>query len=55
MEEVLAQVGATTFGAGVEGGEAVRKTYARLGFVPAEMAPLGPDGRERQVYRRWMR
>jgi GNAT superfamily N-acetyltransferase len=48
-----AEVSVTTFGPGVEGGEAARAFYARLGFVPDEDAPpgIGSDGRPRQVYR----
>jgi GNAT superfamily N-acetyltransferase len=31
---------------------AARRFYERLGFSPAEMAPPGPDGGARQVFRR---
>ena len=43
-----------TFGAGHPGAVAsgARVFYERLGFIPAETAPPGPEGGSRQVYRR---
>jgi GNAT superfamily N-acetyltransferase len=46
-----AEVVVTTFGAGVEGGEAARRFYRSMGFHSAEPAPDGPDGQPRRVYR----
>lgn len=47
-----AEMVVTTFGPGLEPGSAARRFYERMGFHPAEMAPCGPDGASRQVYRR---
>jgi ribosomal protein S18 acetylase RimI-like enzyme len=43
-----------TFGADHPGATAsgARIFYERLGFIPAETAPLGPEGGSRQVYRK---
>jgi GNAT superfamily N-acetyltransferase len=46
-----AEVVVTTFGAGVEGGQAARWFYESMGFRPAEPAPDGPGGQPRRVYR----
>ena len=42
-----------TFGADRAEGAPARRFYARMGFAPAEMAPDGPEGGSRQVFRRW--
>jgi GNAT superfamily N-acetyltransferase len=47
-----ARVSVMTFGEGVAGGLPARRFYESLGFQPAELAPPGPDGTARQVYRR---
>lgn len=47
-----AEMVVTTFGADVDEGRPARRFYERLGFRPAEMAPPGPEGGSRQVYRR---
>jgi len=52
LVETPAVMAVTTFGAGNKGGEAARRFYTRMGFAPAEMAPLGPEGGARQVFRR---
>jgi ribosomal protein S18 acetylase RimI-like enzyme len=44
-----------TFAEGVKGGAAARRFYEKLGFLPAERAPSGPEGGDRQVYRRVFR
>ncbi|MDQ2741081.1 MAG: GNAT family N-acetyltransferase [Chloroflexota bacterium] len=40
-----------TFGEDVVLGQPARTFYERLGFYPAEMAPRGPEGGSRLVYR----
>jgi GNAT superfamily N-acetyltransferase len=47
-----ARLSVVTFGEGVAGGEPARRFYERLGLHPAEMTEPGPDGGERQIYRR---
>lgn len=47
-----AEVVVTTFGPGFQDGEPARRFYETMGFHPAEPAPAGPDGGERQIYRR---
>jgi len=47
-----AEVVVTTFGPAIKDGIAARRFYGKLGFHAAEMAPGGPDGRARQVFRR---
>lgn len=47
-----AQLVVTTFGADIAGGQAARRLYTRMGFIPAEQAPNGPEGGSRQVFRR---
>lgn len=42
----------TTFGADQSRGLPARQFYTRLGFLPAEPAPDGPEGGSRQVFRR---
>jgi len=42
----------TTFGADTVAGQAARRLYTRMGFEPAEQAPVGPEGGSRQVFRR---
>lgn len=50
--ELPATLAVITFGDEVtEDGLAARRFYERLGFRPAEPAPVGPDGGSRQVYR----
>lgn len=46
-----AEVVLTTFGPDRPEGEPARRFYETLGFLPAEMAPSGPDGTTRQVFR----
>ena len=43
-----------TFGAACAEGAPARRFYERMGFVPAEPAPDGPEGGSRQVFRRGM-
>lgn len=40
-----------TFGADHPGGQAARSFYSKLGFVPAEPLPAGPEGGSRQMFR----
>jgi GNAT superfamily N-acetyltransferase len=40
-----------TFGADHPGGPAARSFYSKLGFVPAEPLPAGPEGGSRQMFR----
>jgi GNAT superfamily N-acetyltransferase len=47
-----AEMVVTTFGADVDEGRPARRFYERLGFRLAEMAPPGPEGGSRQVFRR---
>jgi GNAT superfamily N-acetyltransferase len=47
-----AEMVVTTFGDDVEAGRPARTFYEQLGFEPAEVAPLGPEGGSRQMYRR---
>lgn len=42
----------TTFGADQVEGLPARRFYERMGFLPAEAAPDGPEGGSRQVFRR---
>lgn len=46
-----AEVVVTTFGPDRPEGEPARRFYETLGFAPAEMAPSGPDGSSRQIFR----
>ncbi|MDF2650903.1 MAG: N-acetyltransferase [Paenibacillus sp.] len=41
----------TTFGEDNIAGRPARRLYERVGFVPAEMAPNGPEGGTRQIFR----
>jgi ribosomal protein S18 acetylase RimI-like enzyme len=52
LVERPAEMVVTTFGPENEAGQPARRLYERMGFTPAEMAPAGPEGRSRQVYRR---
>lgn len=45
----------TTFGPDNPKGQPARHFYERMGFHPAELAPDGPGGGARQVYRREVR
>jgi GNAT superfamily N-acetyltransferase len=47
-----AEMVVTTFGSDSEEGRPARCLYERLGFRLAEMAPPGPEGGSRQVFRR---
>jgi GNAT superfamily N-acetyltransferase len=47
-----ATVSVETFGDEMESGKAPRLFYERMGFHPAELAPIGPAGGSRRVYRR---
>lgn len=46
-----AEMVVTTFGNGIEAGQAARRFYEQLGFEPAELAPSSPEGESRQIYR----
>jgi GNAT superfamily N-acetyltransferase len=46
-----ASVEVVTFGDDTLAGRPARQLYLKLGFAPAEMAPLGPEGGSRQVFR----
>lgn len=46
-----ATVSVVTFGADIEGGQAARRLYERLGFIPEEMTTRGPEGGSRQIFR----
>jgi len=50
-----AEMVVTTFGDDVEAGRSARTFYEQLGFEPAEVAPSGPEGGSRQIYRRVFR
>jgi GNAT superfamily N-acetyltransferase len=45
----------TTFGVGNSAGKPARCFYEQMGFHPAELAPDGPEGGSRQIYRRMSR
>ncbi len=47
-----AELMVTTFGEDNVAGQAARLFYMRLGFLPMEFAPTGPEGGSRQVFRR---
>jgi GNAT superfamily N-acetyltransferase len=47
-----AELMVTTFGPDIAAGQAARRLYTRMGFNPAEQAPVGPGGGSRQVFRR---
>ncbi len=47
-----AEVSVTTFGPDAEAGLPARRFYESMGFQPAEMAPDGPEGSSRQIFRR---
>ncbi len=49
---VPAAVSVVTFGEDIVAGQPARAFYQRLGFRPAESAPIGPEGGSRQVFRR---
>ncbi len=51
LVEPPAEITVTTFGVDLEGGQPARRFYEQLGFHPAEMAPNGPEGGSRQIYR----
>jgi GNAT superfamily N-acetyltransferase len=55
LAERPAEFVVTTFGADHPEGRPARSFYERMGFHPAEMAPDGPEGGARQVYRRVIR
>jgi GNAT superfamily N-acetyltransferase len=42
----------TTFGADILAGQPARYFYEQLGFIAAELAPSGPEGGSRQIFRR---
>jgi GNAT superfamily N-acetyltransferase len=46
------EISVITFGADTVAGRPARRFYERMGFEAAEMAPNGPEGGTRQVYRR---
>lgn len=48
----VATIAVVTFGEDNAPGRPARRFYERLGFVPAEPAPNGPEGGVRQVFRR---
>jgi GNAT superfamily N-acetyltransferase len=50
-----AELVVTTFGPDIVAGQAARRLYTRMGFDPAEQAPLGPEGGSRQVFRRMIK
>jgi GNAT superfamily N-acetyltransferase len=50
-----AALSVVTFGPDVAPGRAARRFYEGLGFSPAEVAPHGPEGGSRPVYRRELR
>lgn len=50
-----AEVVVVTFGDSTEAGWPAREFYKELGFQPAELAPPGPDGGSRRIYRRILR
>jgi ribosomal protein S18 acetylase RimI-like enzyme len=47
-----AELSVITFGADNLAGRPARDFYERMGFHPAEVAPNGPEGGTRQIYRR---
>jgi GNAT superfamily N-acetyltransferase len=47
-----AELSVVTFGADNRAGRPARQFYERMGFQPAEVAPHGPEGGTRQVFRR---
>jgi len=47
-----AEMDVTTFGQDNVAGRPARLLYQRLGFHAAELAPRGPEGESRQVFRR---
>lgn len=47
-----AELSVVTFDADIPGGAPARQFYKQLGFGAAEMAPAGPEGGSRQVFRR---
>jgi GNAT superfamily N-acetyltransferase len=55
LVEPSAEFVVTTFGADSRAGLPARCFYERMGFLPAELAPNGPEGGSRQVYRRMIR
>ena len=46
-----ATISVVTFGDDVDSGKPARLLYERIGFSPAELAPIGPEGGSRRVYR----
>jgi GNAT superfamily N-acetyltransferase len=46
-----ATISVVTFGDDVDSGKPARLLYERIGFSPAELAPIGPKRGSRQVYR----
>ena len=52
MVQSPAEISVITFGADTVAGRPARRFYERMGFEAAEMAPNGPEGGTRQVYRR---
>jgi GNAT superfamily N-acetyltransferase len=52
LVQAPAEIVVTTFGPDSTAGQPARRFYERMGFRPAEMAPHGPEGASRQIYRR---
>jgi GNAT superfamily N-acetyltransferase len=50
--QVPAEVVVTTFGDDIKAGWPARAFYTSLGFHAAELAPIGPEGGSRQIFRR---
>jgi GNAT superfamily N-acetyltransferase len=55
LAEGPAEFVVTTFGSDDPDGQPARRFYERMGFYPAELAPDGPGGGSRQIYRRVIR
>ena len=49
--EKPAKIAVTTFGADNPAGESARRFYEKMGFYAAELAPNGPEGGSRQIFR----
>jgi GNAT superfamily N-acetyltransferase len=55
LAEAPAEFVVITFGADHPQGQPARQFYERMGFSPAELAPDGPEGGSRQVFRQIIR